>query len=81
MMTDAMTDYRLLEINLESKLPSAVGAGLIALGGTLGEVLKTIFGGIIKTPGGVANCPTFTGRDIHGFTQYCAVRSQPGGIL
>ena len=68
-------------INLENKLPSAVGASLISLGGTLGEVLNTVFGKIVKGPGGVASCPTFTGQNIHGFTQYCSVRSQPGGIL
>lgn len=74
-------DYRLLMINLENKLPSVVGAGLITLGGTLGEVIDVIFGRLIKGSGGTSSCPTFTGKDIHGFTQYCSVRSQPGTIL
>jgi hypothetical protein len=78
---DATTGYRLLLINLENKLPGAVGAGLISSGGTLGGVIDTIFGKLIKGPGGVASCPTFTGEDMHGFTQFCSVRSQLGGIL
>lgn len=67
-------------INLEKKLPSAVGSGLIFLKGTLGAVLDTIFGRLVKGPGGMACCPTFTGKNVNGFTQFCSVRSPPGGI-
>ena len=79
--TDALINYRLLQINLENKFHSAVGSSLMSLGGTLGAVLDTIFGRLVKDPGGVASCPTFTGKNMDGFPQFCSARSQPGGIL
>lgn len=73
MKADAMTDYQLLQINLRNKLPGAVGAGLISLGGNLGGVLDTIFGRLIQNPGGVAACPTFINKDVHGFSPSTAL--------
>lgn len=43
--------------------------------------MDTIFSKLVKSPGGVANCPMFTGQNFKGSTHFCSVRSLPGGIL
>jgi len=67
-----------LQIQLENKLPSAVGGSLLQLGSTLGSVIDAVFNKM--TQKGVASCPTFTYNDINHQTQWCGVRQQPGGV-
>jgi hypothetical protein len=70
---------RVLQIQLENKLPSAVGGDLLTLGATLGDVLNAVMGNM--TQKGLSACPVFTYKDIHSYTAYCGVRQQPGGML
>lgn len=78
---DKETVARLMQVDLENKLPSPVGAGLLSLGNTLGDVINTVFSKMIQNPNGVAACPQFSYSNMSSYRQYCGVRQQPGGIL
>ena len=72
---------RALQIQLENKLPSAVGGALLTIGATVGDVLNVIMGNMCQNPSRLSACPVFTHKDIHSYTAYCGVRQQPGGML
>lgn len=74
-----LSDYRLLQANVNWELGNEVGGALLTLGDTLSDVLAAAFGGLHST-GSVTGCPTFPNKTMHSYTQYCGVANHPGAI-
>jgi hypothetical protein len=73
--------YRLLQNFVLQKLNDPVAGTLLQLGSHLGQVLDTVFGGLMQNGQSVSGCPGFPAKDIHSYSQWCGVSRQPGGIF